>query len=240
MEYTARMVKNGNIKIGQSMWSWNKLAGAGEIAGCKGTCGEHCQGCYNTEDPKHSSCYVFKSYNQYGWDQSSVVKGHIRNTNIMRANPDQAFEEIRLQLQRAKKKPSAVRVHAAGELETAKELRGWIETAEMFSDVPFYIYTKAYEVLEEVLSTTDVMPDNFFINISIWHDDGVDVYNKWKHLDTIRAFVYDDNWSYGDKLKYDCHCPAYDAAGKLSHDLTCDKCKICFQKKAKVCACYSH
>ena len=39
MEYTARFVKNGNIKIGNTMWSWNKLAGNGEIAGCKGSCG---------------------------------------------------------------------------------------------------------------------------------------------------------------------------------------------------------
>ena len=44
MEYIARMTKNGNIKIGQTMWSWNKLAGSGEIAGCKGTCGKHCNG----------------------------------------------------------------------------------------------------------------------------------------------------------------------------------------------------
>lgn len=240
MEYIARMTKNGNIKIGQSMWSWNKLAGSGIIAGCKGTCGKHCAGCYNAEDPRHSSCYVFKSYNIYGWDKSSVVKGHIRNTNIMRNDPDKAFEEIRLQLQRAREKPSAVRIHASGEIETAEELKGWIETARMFQDIPFYIYTKAYEILNMVLSEVELLPDNFFINISVWHEEGVEIYNKWKHLGTVRAFVYDDGYDYGDRLEYNCHCPAYDKNGKLSHDLTCDKCKICFQKKAKVCACYSH
>ena len=221
MEYIARMTKNGNIKIGQTMWSWNKLAGSGEIAGCKGTCGKHCNGCYNADNPRKSPCYVFKSYNLYGWDQSSVVKGHVRNTNIMGSDMSHAFNDIRLQLKRARKKPSAVRIHASGELETAQELREWIETAIMSPDIPFYVYTKAYEILDEVLINfhNDTMPQNFFINISIWHDDG---------------------YNYGNKLKIDCYCPAYDKNGKLHHNLTCDKCKICFQTKAKVCGCYSH
>ena len=242
MEYVARMVKNGNIKIGQTMWSWNKLAGSGEIAGCKGTCGEHCSGCYNAENPRKSPCYVFKSYVMRGWDTSSVVKGHVRNTNIMRNDINHAFSDIRLQLARAKKRPSAIRIHASGELESAQELREWIKTAEMFPEIPFYVYTKAYEILDEVLSemSNDTMPSNMFINVSIWHENGIDVYNKWKHLNCIRAFVYDDGYEYGDKLKIDCYCPAYDKNGKLHHDLTCDKCKICFQRKAKVCGCYNH
>ena len=242
MEYIARMVKNGNIKIGNTMWSWNKLAGNGVIAGCKGTCGEHCHGCYNADDPRKSPCYVFKSYNIYGWDNSSVVKGHVRNTNIMRNDIVRAFSDIQLQLKRAKKKPSAVRIHASGELETAQELWKWIETAAMTPDTPFYVYTKAYDILDEVLSKldNDSIPSNLFINVSIWHENGIETYNKWKHLDCVRAFVYDDGYDYSDKIKIDCYCPAYDKAGKLHHDLTCDKCKICFQKKAKVCGCYSH
>lgn len=242
MSYTAKFVKNGNIKIGNTMWSWNKLAGNGIIAGCKGTCGEHCKGCYNAEDPKKSSCYVFKSYVQYGWDGGTVVKSHIRNTNIIRNDIDKAFEDIRLQLKRAKKKPSAVRIHASGELESAKELKMWLETAKMFPKIPFYVYTKAYNVVDDVLSHTKMkdLPNNFYINISIWLESGIETYNKWKHLDFIRAFVYDNGYNYGDMLKINCHCPAYDKNGKLSHDLTCDKCKICFQKKAKVCGCYSH
>lgn len=242
MEYIARFVKNGNIKIGDTMWNWNKLAGSGVIAGCKGTCGSHCQGCYDANNPRKSPCYVFKSYNIYGWDHSSVVKGHVRNTNVMRENIDKAFNDIRLQLKRARKKPSAVRIHASGEIETAQELREWIETAALSPSIPFYIYTKAYEVLDDVLSSMDTnsMPSNFFINVSIWHENGIDMYNKWKHLDCIRAFVYDDGYDYGEKLKINCYCPAYDKSGKLKHDLTCDKCEICFQKRAKVCGCYSH
>jgi len=242
MQYEARMIKNGNIKIGPTMWSWNKLAGNGVIAECKGTCGEHCKGCYNADDPKKSPCYVFDSYVRYGWENSTVVQSHIRNTNIMRNDIDRAFDDIRLQFKRAKKFPSAVRIHASGELETAEELRKWMDTACIHTQIPFYIYTKAYEILDEVLEgkTNDDIPLNFFINVSIWHENGVEVYNKWKHLDCIRAFVYDDGYDYSQSLHFDCHCPAYDQNGKLHHDLTCDKCKICFQKKAKVCACYSH
>ena len=243
MEYVARMVKNGNIKIGSTMWSWNKLAGAGEIAGCKGTCGEHCEGCYDPKNPRKSPCYVFKSYNIYGWEHSSVVKGHIRNTNIMRNDIDHAFSDIQLQLKRAKKKPSAVRIHAAGELETEQELKKWIETAKMNLDTSFYVYTKAYDILDNVLSSIDTgtIPDNLFINVSIWHEHGIETYLKWKHLDCIRAFVYDDGqYDYSKYLKIDCYCPAYDKSGKLNHDLTCDRCKICFHKKSKVCGCYNH
>ena len=160
----------------------------------------------------------------------------------MRSDIGKAFNDIRLQLSRARRKPSAVRIHASGEIETTQELREWLTTAIMTPGIPFYIYTKAYEVLDGVLSSMDtrLIPKNFFINVSIWHEDGIAIYNKWKHLDCIRAFVYDDGYDYSRLLKIDCYCPAYDKNGKLSHDLTCDKCKICFQKKAKVCGCYSH
>ena len=242
MAYEARFVKDGNIKIGK-MWSWNKLAGSGEIAGCKGTCGEHCKGCYNAQNPKKSPCYVFKSYVQYGWEKSTVVKGHVRNTLVMRNNTTKAFEDIQAQLKRARKKPVAVRVHASGEIETAEELAKWLETAKLSPSIPFYVYTKAYNIVDKVLTDTDPadLPKNFFINISIWHDNGIETYNKWKHLSCIRAFVYDDGqYDYSDKLKINCYCPAYDKKGKLNHDLTCDACKICFQEKAKVCGCYDH
>ena len=242
MSYTARMTKSGNIKVG-NMWTFNKLAGAGIIAGCKGTCGKHCEGCYNPEHPEKSPCYVFKSYRMYGWEKSSVVKGHVRNTNIMRSNPGLAFKEIREQIKRAKNKPSVIRIHASGELETTEELMGWLTTATMFPDTTFYLYTKAYEVVDGALSqlTEENYPHNFFINMSIWHNNGIAEYNRWKHFENVRAYVYvDRDFDYYNKIHIDCKCPAYDEKGKLHHDLTCDKCKICFQKKAKVCSCYAH
>ena len=242
MSYQAKFVKKGNIKVGATAWTFNKLAGSGIIAGCKGTCGEHCQGCYSVENPKKSPCYVFKSYVQYGWDSGTVVKAHIRNTNIIRGNIEKAFEDIRTQIKKAKKKPTMIRVHASGELESAQELSMWLKTANMYPDIPFYIYTKAFKEVNNVLSKlkSEDVPKNFFINISVWHNSGIKTYNKWKHLENIRAFVYDDGYDYSKKLDIKFYCPAYNKAGKLNHDLTCDKCKVCFTTKNKICGCYSH
>lgn len=238
MSYECRFNKEGNIKIG-NMWSFNKLAGSGIIAGCKGTCSKYCTGCYNEEDPKKSNCYVFNSYVRYGWDKSSVVKGHARNTNALRNDLKKAFEELHLQLKRAKKKPLAVRIHSSGELETTEELIAWLEEAKNFPEIPFYVYTKAYDILNEVLGKYK-LPKNFYINISIWHEVGIECYNRWKHLKNVRAFVYKDNYIYPESLKIMAMCPAYDKKGKMNHKYTCDKCKICFSNKAKICGCYDH
>lgn len=242
--YEAKFNKNGNIKVGK-IWTWNKLAGSGVIAGCKGTCGKHCTGCYKADNPKKSPCYVFKAYVLYGWDTSTVVASHVRNTNAMRNNIDKAFKELALQLSRAKNPPSVVRIHSAGELESADELINWFMLAEKFPAIHFYIYTKAYECLTKALDIChNKIPDNFFINVSIWHEEGLGIYNKYKHLTNIRAFVYDDGYNYNGRLDYNCYCPAYkkNEKGKvvLKHDLTCDKCGICFSDKAKVCACLDH
>ena len=246
MVYEAKFVK-GNTKVGSGIWCYNKLAGSGVIAGCKGTCGKYCKGCYNPTDPKKSPCYVFKSYVQYGWENGSVVKSHIRNTEIMRKNPDEAFRQLQAQLRNTKQKPVAVRIHSSGELETEYELKLWIALALSNPKIPFYLYTKNEIVLDHVLSERSkstkgypILPANMFVNVSVWHENGVAIFDKWKHLENVRAFVYDDGYDYGDRLKYDCHCPAYDSKGKLNHDSPCEKCKICFQSKAKVCACYDH
>ena len=236
MSYSATFVKSGNIKIG-NMYAFNKLAGGGKIAGCKGTCTGNCDGCYNKKNPKKSACYVFKSYVQYGWDKSTVVKSHIKNTKAIRNDINQAFKDLDLQLKRAKKKPSTIRIHSAGELEKKEELIQWITLAKKYEKIKFYLYTKAYAIVDEVLNDME-LPKNFFINISVWHDRGVDVYKKYIDNSQVRAFVYDDGYDYN--LKIDCYCPAYDKDGKLHHDITCDKCGICFGSKARVCACYSH
>lgn len=234
---------DGNVKVGD-MLTFNKLAGNTEFYGCAGSCGQHCTGCWNSENWKASPCYVAKSYYQYG---ETVIRSHIINTLAMRI---QLWDTIRLlndQLQR-KRTLKTVRQHSSGELESAEELRAWLWLAQQNPNRKFYVYTKAFDFVDTVLSTTKPtdLPSNYFINISIWHENGIDCYKKWKHLPTIRAFVYDDEtFDYAAKgLKIEGRCPAYrkDAKGKvkLYHDLTCDKCGLCFQEKAKVLSCLSH
>lgn len=242
--YEAKFNKNGNIKVGGNIWTFNKLAGSGVLNGCKGTCGKYCTGCYNEKNPKKSSCYVFNSYVHYGWEKSTVMNSHIRNTNIMRSDINKAFKDIRQQLKRAKKKPTAVRIHSSGEIETKEELLKWFDVANENPSIPFYVYTKAYDVLDEVMLLYKIkkleIPKNFFINISIWHEVGKKCYDTWKSNPQIRAFVYHDGYDYGENLKMDIMCPAYNSKGKMDHRFTCDTCKICYQEKHKVCGCYDH
>lgn len=234
---------NGNVKVGNIL-TFNKLAGKNEINGCVGSCGKHCVGCWDVNNWKKSPCYVAKSYVQYG---NGVINSHIVNTVAMREDPQKTVEELNKQLQR-KRTLKTVRQHSSGELESAEELRSWMWLAKQNPNRLFYVYTKAYEILDEVLGSMKRkdIPENYFINISVWHENGIDSYNKWKNIPTVRAYVYDDeSFDYNAAgLKLSGRCPAYrkDEKGrvKLYHDLTCDKCGICFQKKAKVISCLSH
>ena len=154
-----------------------------------------------------------------------------------------------------KRRVKPIRIHASGEIESTEELMEWMRLSKKHEAWPFYIYTKAEDYVDEALTrmAKEGYPSNFFINVSIWHEHGVDIYNKWKHLPFIRAYVYDDGWDYksiGLELKK--YCPAYQweektlKSGKISrkvvlkHDLTCDKCKMCFSEKNKVLGCLSH
>lgn len=234
---------NGNIKVGD-MLTFNKLAGNVEINGCVGSCGKHCTGCWNSENWKKSPCYVAKSYVQYG---DKVINSHIVNTLAMREDPWVTVYELDKQLKR-KKKVKPVRQHSSGELESAEELKAWMWLAKENPLWTFYVYTKAFEIVDKVLTETpkEELPTNYFINISVWHENGIDTYNKWKHLDTIRCYAYDDGtFDYeANGLHLNGICPAYrkDEKGKtkLYHDLTCDKCGLCFHNKVKAISCLDH
>jgi len=236
---------NGNVKVGK-MLTWSKLAGAGEIKGCKGSCGEFCKGCYNPDNPFKSSCFCFKSYAQY----PAVVPAHIRNTLAMRTDMKGTFKVLDESLKR-KRTNYPVRIHAAGELESADELSGWIDLASKHSERVFYIYTKNFKAVDEVLTKLKeknvsknekkILPDNFFINFSVWHENGIKEYLKWKDYDNVRAYIYLDGFDYKKYgMEIDYKCPAYNEKGKMDHRFTCDKCKVCLSNRHKICGCYSH
>lgn len=241
------MVKfyNGNVKVGD-MLTFNKLAGNTELNGCKGSCGKYCKGCWNANNWKKSPCYVAKSYTQY---KDNVINSHIVNTIAMRKDPWATIKELDKQLSR-KRKIKPIRQHASGELESVDELKAWLWLANRHSNIPIYVYTKAYDIVDAVLTEYQEqnlkLPKNYFINISIWHENGLECYLKWGHLKTVRAFVYDDGeYDYGkEKLELKTYCPAYKkndkGVVKLSHELTCDKCKLCFSTKNKILGCLSH
>lgn len=228
--YNARFNKKGNIKIG-SMWSWSKLAGNRNINGCIGSCGAYCESCQD------GGCYVFKSYRY-----PSVIKGHSRNTTAFRNDLQGSFKELQQQIDRAKNKPDIIRINQAGEIETPLELLLWCKTAEKYSDIDFYMYTKNFDAVRMVINTYDngeTMPENITILVSIWHEYGMKEYQELKKYSFIKAFVYLDGFKY-DGLNIQTYCHAYDNHGKLNHAITCEKCKKCFNRIHKVIGCYDH
>lgn len=229
----AKLNRKGNIKLGTTIATFSKLYSDMEFETkygvVKGSCkAEFCNGC-------KKSCYVKKSY-RYG----SVINGHARNTLAIREDMAAAFDEIAKQIERAKKPITIVRVHQSGEIESTAEFLNWCKLARRFPAVKFYVYTKAFPYVIPALLAGRV-PENFVVNLSVWHEYGIKEYNMVKHLQNVKAFAYDDGYNYAaDELEINTYCMAYDRNGKMNHDITCEKCKKCFNKTTKVIGCYEH
>lgn len=232
----ARFNKNGNTKIGR-IWSFSTLMGDelirinyhGFTADVMGTCGKHCTGC-------KKSCYVKHSYRY-----PSVKYGHALNTIAIRDDIEKACTDLSNQIKRAKNKPNAVRIHVSGEFETQAEFDMWNKLAMSYPDVTFYVYSKAYDIMNDYF-TNNTPASNFVINVSIWHDYGIMFFLKWCHLKNVRAFVYDDGYDYRKWGIYsDSRCPAYDKNGKTVNGVTCEKCGLCMNRRNyKITFCNAH
>ena len=214
----------GNIKLG-NMGSFSKLYGNDifktPYGNVTGTCGNHCSGC-------KKECYVRKSY-RYG----SVIRNHAKNTLAFRNDIARAFEDLNAQLNRKRKPFNVIRINQSGEIETTEELIAWVELARNHKESNFYIYTKNYMAVFETIAAIgpENIPCNFTILISVWHDIGINEYKILSKYSFIKAFVYCDNYDYSKHdLQFDSFCNAYDENGKLDHNITCDKCKKCFNK----------
>lgn len=230
--------KAGNIKLGTNMWVWSTMKGAFDEAReikdygdklCSGTCGDNCKVCTK-------SCYVNRSY-RYG----SVIKGHAINTTWMKENMKKTFNILEGQLKRAKNKPSQVRINQSGEIMSWEELMQWAYLAKDNKDTQFYVYTKNYNAVNKVIEEykENSLPENITILISVWHNEGIECYEKHKNNSNIKAFVYDDGTL---EIEPTTYCKAYNESGKLDHNITCEKCKKCFNRNAnsKVIGCKAH
>ena len=234
----AKLCRGNNIKMGDSIASWSTLKGDDEIyierLGCsvRGTCGRHCKGCTGT-------CYVNSSYNRY----PSVKYGHAIRTLALRQSPEKVYETIYNQLKRARKPYTVVRVDQSGEIENVKQFRVFSRLAEDFPEITFYIYTKNYNVAVPELLAGNV-PENFIINFSIWHEQGIKEFNLVKHLKNVQAFAYidkDNSFDYeAAGLHIETMCTAYNSKGQMDHNITCEKCKKCFSGLYKVIGCNEH
>lgn len=231
--YKSKWNKKGNIKVGNAMWTYSTLKGNEPIyikaldAYVVGTCGKHCDGC-------SGKCYVNKSYRY-----DSVKLGHARNTIAMREDVKQVVEDLHQQIERAKNKPLICRMNQSGEIENIEVL----DIAKLHPEIQFFIYTKNFDAIIPALLNGEI-PGNMTVLISIWHEYGIKEFNKVKHLPNVKAFVYDDQtFNYADAgLDIQTYCKAYDIDGKMNHEITCDKCRKCFDRLGchKVVGCYDH
>jgi len=250
-----------NVKLGK-MGSWAMLFGNCDWyipelkVTVKGTCGEFCRGCFNPENPKCSKCYVAKSYlrntnrNKDGSkgdilkNKCTVKKGHAYRTIAMTMFRDDLLKSLDKKLNNKRNKFKVVRINESGELTSYDDLALWCELAKRHPETIFYLYTKNYKVVRKAL-INGIVRENIFINISIWHEYGIEEYLEMKDHPQIRAFcLVDDEWSklryYAKGIEIDSMCGAYNENGNMNHNVTCDKCKKCFSNKSKCVGCFSH
>ena len=250
-----------NIKLG-NMGSWAELFGNCEWyipeldVTVKGTCGEFCRGCFNPDNPKCSACYVAKSYTKYTnrnadgtvgdilKNKCSVKKGHAYRTIAMTMFRKDLLLSLDKQLTNMKKKLETVRINESGELTCYDDLALWCELSRRHPETVFYLYTKNYKAVRKAL-INGVVPANLFVNISIWHEYGIEEYLEMKDSPQIRAFcLVDSEWTiakyYSKGIEIKGMCPAYDECGKMNHNVTCDKCKLCRSYNCKCLGCNEH
>ena len=243
-EIKARFKKDGNVKLGK-MWTFSKLMSDEYFKTAygivKGSCGDYCVGCKN-------SCYVKKSYIRWTDENGNnqVINCHARNTLAIRNDIAKAFNDLHMQLKRARNKAEIVRIHQSGEIETPFELFQWVQLAKKHPETVFYTYTKnidALRVLKKSIENGYEMPTNFTLNMSIWHEYLLKEYlEEFARYDFIKAFVYDDRaYNYAENgLEIETYCMAYDQNGKMNHAITCDKCRKCIKSNYKVIGCFDH
>lgn len=250
-----------NVKLG-NMGSWAMLFGSCDWyipeldITVKGTCGQYCQGCFNPDNPKCSACYVAKSYvmhtnrNEDGTigdiqkNPCTVKLGHAYRTIAMTMFRKDLLLSLDKQLTKMREKLGIVRINESGEFTCYEDLKLWCELAKRHPETIFYVYTKNYKAVRKAL-INGIVSSNFFINISVWHQLGIEEYLEMKDHPQIRAFVLVDNeWTrekyYSKGIEITSMCGAYDENGKMNHAVTCDKCKKCFSNCSKCTGCFEH
>lgn len=248
----ARWYYGGNIKVG-NIATLSKLMGDGDYTTekygvVKGSCPtECCEHCGHSVDGKRPPCYVAKSYRY-----TNVIESHARNTLSIRNNTELAYQQLSDSMKRKRKKPVAGRYDQSGEIMNMADLLGMCMVAKENDYMPFYVYSKRYDIIIPAL-LAGLVPKNLTVLISIWHEQGIKEYLSVAHLPNVKAFVYCDKnkdpkngWGIEEYalhgINIQTFCMAYDMKGKMNHKVTCDKCKKCFNRScnAKVIGCWDH
>jgi hypothetical protein len=224
-------ISKGNVKVG-TIPSFSTLPGdepltlkdGRVLTNLKGTCGNLCECC-------KAKCYAVRFAKLH---HNAVIPAYNVNTLLLREHPEKVRDAINEYC--SKKGVQYFRFHTSGEIESVSQLRLYAEICKANPDVTFYIYTKAFDLLQEWFCELDAesaaVPENFVINLSAWKDNLVN-YLANKHFQECNIFEYDED--HNSKF---VHCPAIDKSGHET-GVTCSKCRRCLRKGNKT-AVYPH
>lgn len=228
-------ISKGNQKMG-NIPQFNTLPGnvplrkkdGTLLCNIHGTCSKYCKHC-------SKDCYAIRSAIYH---HNSIISAWGRNTVLLRNDPHKVHLAINEYCR--KNVVKYFRFHSSGELESYKQLLMYIEICKDNPDVTFYIYTKAFDILQEYFNMLDAtggsMPDNFIINLSEWHGNLVDLLYK-KFFRDCNVFAFDDGEA-GPLVESYVHCPAVNEKG-FETGVTCAQCRRCM-KRGNFTAVYAH
>lgn len=232
-------ISKGNQKMG-NIPQFNTLPGAGLITlkhngqaltNIVGTCGKHCKECFK-------ECYAVRYLKQH---HNTCVMPYAKNTIILRHDPEKLRRAIKEYCDKNILK--YFRFHTSGEIESVSQMELYKQICEDNPDVNFYLYTKAFGILQEwfdgLMDKQERVPDNLVINLSEWHGNlqfmtEPTTNNYFRHCN---IFSYDDGKS-GAKVEAMTHCPAVDKKGNET-GITCAQCRRCMNKGNNT-AVYAH
>lgn len=257
-------ISQGNSKIGKQIFSFSTLPGneshllyaKGELlTDIPGTCGKHCDACFN------SGCYACNSAKVH---HNACIPAWADNTLLLRNGA--LWGELEAKLQELNKKYIAsegkapakcqyFRINVSGECSSVNDFEQWNLLAEHHLETVFGVYTKNYEDLGTFLERhPGGYSKNFIINVSQWHGCADEFLKRFPEAQ-LNVFEYDDSnlkkntLSEEDKERLSKlpHCPAVTKDGKHAKnpdgsDKTCSQCKLCYKDrdKARIIAVYAH
>lgn len=225
-EKTRAHIVNGNSKLGKGIYTFNLLPGdtpltladGTQLTNISGSCGGCCSSCKN-------ACYAMIGAKK---NQTTVIPSTGDNTLLARYALDELFHQINAFV--LYNIVSVIRLHSSGEFLSYAYFLKWVEFAKNHPEIKIYTYTKRYNYLDMFFSDGGELPENFIINVSIWHNSGV---NKWN----LPEFIYDDG---AEDIGGVVHCPAVDKNGNKT-GITCANCRRCFTaKNGTKTAVYAH
>ena len=228
-------ISKGNQKMG-NIPQFNTLPGnvplrkkdGTLLCNIHGTCSKYCKHC--SED-----CYAIRSAIYHS---NSCIPSWVRNTIILRNNPEKIREAIKDYCN--KNVVRYFRFHSSGELESYMQLLMYVAICKDNPDVTFYLYTKAFDILQTWFNDLEEgggsIPENFVINLSEWHGNLDEIKNK-KYFKDCNIFAYDDG-DCSPSIEALPHCPAVNSKG-FETGITCAQCRRCM-KKGNITAVYAH